>query len=229
MKPVVRMSTATPEKLPGIEDLRRLTKSLAMLDAILSPDWEYRSYSYNAKWGPGEEMASMRNGCGDDWFLLFDGNGAALKGCAHEYPLAGDRDFAALIQEMVPPAFSSFLKEPAFSMERATFCLWRSFSDPAWNVVRPPHRAVSPEDDGSAELIEIFDGAPATYHTESEAYHERTIPLEAVQAIYRHEPLKEQLVASLNADCLLADLVGEALEIGYPAGESGGGRLREKD
>ena len=49
MKPVVRMSTATPEKLPGIEDLRRLTKSLAMLDAILSPDWEYRSYSYNAK------------------------------------------------------------------------------------------------------------------------------------------------------------------------------------
>jgi len=214
MKPIVRISTSTPEKLPGIEDLRRLTKSLAMLDAILSPDWEYRFYSYNAKWGPGEEMASMRNGCGDDWFLLFDGNGAALKGCVHEYPLADDRAFAALIQEVVPPAFSSFLKEPAFSMERATFCLWRSFSDPAWNVVRPRDGAISPEDDGSWQLLDILDNAPATYHAEAEACHERAIPLAAVKAIYRHEPLTEQLVERLNPDCSLADLVGEAAQIG---------------
>jgi len=86
------LSTATPE-LPDIERLRRLAKSIAMLDAIISPEWEYRSYSYNSHWGQDEEMASMRNGCGDDWFLLFNSHGAALKGFAHEYPLAGDASF----------------------------------------------------------------------------------------------------------------------------------------
>ena len=36
------LSTATPERFPDIETLRRLTKSLAMLDAIICPEWEYR-------------------------------------------------------------------------------------------------------------------------------------------------------------------------------------------
>src|SRR5436190_14373244 len=96
-----------------------------MLDAIICPEWEYRYHSYNSKWAPGEEMASMRNGCGDDWFLLFDEFGAALKGFAHEYPLAGDAAFAARIQQDVPAGFASFLREPAFGMESASFCLWR--------------------------------------------------------------------------------------------------------
>src|SRR5689334_10660936 len=96
------LSTATPEQLPGIENLRRLTQSIAMLDAIICPEWEYRFYSYNSKWGVGEQMASMRNGCGDHWFLLFDLNGAALVGFAHEYSLAKDSSFANRIQEIVP-------------------------------------------------------------------------------------------------------------------------------
>jgi len=29
--------------VPDITGLRRLTRALAMLDAILSPDWEFRS------------------------------------------------------------------------------------------------------------------------------------------------------------------------------------------
>ena len=36
------LSTATPERLPDIETLRRLTKSIAMLEAIICPEWEYR-------------------------------------------------------------------------------------------------------------------------------------------------------------------------------------------
>ena len=131
------LSTATPERLPDIETLRRLTKSIAMLDAIICPEWEYRYYSYNSKWGENEEMASMRNGCGDDWFMLFDPHGAALKGFAHEYPLAGDVSFSARIQETVPAVFASFLREPAFSMDLASFCIWRRRADPTWSVVAP--------------------------------------------------------------------------------------------
>ena len=210
------LSTATAHELPGIENLRRLTKSIAMLDAIICPEWEYRYYSYNSKWGKDEEMASMRNGCGDDWFLLFGPFGAAFKGFAHEYPLAGEVSFVARIQETVPGVFASFLKEPAFSMNMATFCMWRRHTDAFWSVVSPANRVISPEEDGSAELINILDGDPTTYQAWAVDYYEREIPLVPVQAIYGHRALSEQLVASLNPERALSDVTADSLEIGYP-------------
>jgi hypothetical protein len=73
---------------PDVESLKRLSQSLAMLDAILSPDWEFRYYSFNSKWNAGEMMASMRNGSGDDYFILFNSSGAIIKGFAHESPMS---------------------------------------------------------------------------------------------------------------------------------------------
>jgi hypothetical protein len=215
------LSTATPGKLPNISDLRRVTQSIAMLDAIISPDWEYRYYSYNAKWAEGEEMASMRDGCGDSWFILFDRNGAALKGFAHECSFAKDISFAARIQKAVPSTFSSFLKEPAFDMNRVTFCFWRDKSSSAWHVVTPENGIVSPNDDGSAELIGILDGNPSTYHVWAEAYYERAVSFSVVQAIYRHQSLAESLVAELNPELSLSEAAVNAVEIGYPHESNG--------
>ncbi len=42
------ISTRDLSQLPDVDPLRRLMQSLAMLDAILSPDWELRYYSFNA-------------------------------------------------------------------------------------------------------------------------------------------------------------------------------------
>jgi hypothetical protein len=212
----IPLSTATPERIPDIEVLRRLTKSIAILDAIICPEWEYRYYSYNSKWGPGEEMASMRNGCGDEWFLLFDPHGAALKGFAHESPLAQEVSFAARIQETVPAVFESFLKEPAFSMDMATFCIWRCHADVSWSVVAPASGGISSEEDGSAELITILDADPTTYQTWAVDYYEREIPLAVVQAIYGHRALSGQLIASLNSERVHSDVIADAREIGYP-------------
>lgn len=39
-------------------------RPLAILDVILSPDWEGRYYCMSAGWADGEEMASMRNESG---------------------------------------------------------------------------------------------------------------------------------------------------------------------
>jgi hypothetical protein len=210
------LSSATPEKLPDIQTLRRLTKSIAMLDAILCPEWEYRYYSYDSKWGKDEEMASMRNGCGDHWFLLFNVHGAALKGFAHEYPLAGDASFAARIQSTVPPVFASFLHEPAFSMAAASFCIWRSRTDPIWSVVSPATGPVSPEEDGSAELLGIFDGNSETYRLWAEDYYEREIAPTAVRSIDDHQALSDRLVTTLNVELALPDITKDAIEIGYP-------------
>jgi hypothetical protein len=42
-------STRDPSALPEVGSLRRLSQSLAMLDAILCPEWQYRYHSFNAR------------------------------------------------------------------------------------------------------------------------------------------------------------------------------------
>ena len=56
------ISTRDLSGLPDIDALKRLMQSMAMLDAILSPEWEYRCYSFNSKWGARgcAQMGSMR-------------------------------------------------------------------------------------------------------------------------------------------------------------------------
>ena len=52
------ISTRDPSGLPDIRVLRRLTRSLAVLDAVLFPEWEERYHSFDASWSTGELMAS---------------------------------------------------------------------------------------------------------------------------------------------------------------------------
>ncbi|MGW6505963.1 hypothetical protein ACWGCP_00065 [Streptomyces niveus] len=75
-------------RLPAIGDLRNLCRSLAVLDAILSPERECRYYSFNSAWAQGEEMASMRNGSGDEYSIVFSTAGAYLRGFDHEAPMS---------------------------------------------------------------------------------------------------------------------------------------------
>ena len=187
-----------------------------MLDAILSPDWQYRHYSFNSRWSAGEQMASMRNGSGDEWFLLFAPWGAALKGFAHESTLARDPGFPAHIQQSLPPGFTSFLHEAAFSMHEATFCLWRAHAGPRWSVVSPDSAPASAYGDGSAAMLSILNGNPLTYQTWAQDHYEREVPLSAVRAIYEHRPLDEALLATLNPGRALSELRPDTDEIGYP-------------
>jgi hypothetical protein len=199
----------SPDLLPSIPKIRRVTQSLAMLDAILCPEWEYRYYSFDRHWGQGEEMASMRNGCGDDWFLLLDAAGAALMGYAHE--LADDAELPQNIQAQVPADFASFLNEPAFSMERATFCYWRQTADVGWSKV-----SSSLSHDGSDDMLPLIVSEPAAYKTWAEEYYEVAVSLAAVEALFSHQPLDDALILALNPDADLSAVYAEADAIGYP-------------
>ena len=199
----------SPDLLPSIPEVRRIAQSLAMLDAILSPEWDYRYFSFNSAWGPGEEMASMRNGSGDDWFLLLDSTGAALKGFAHE--LADDASLPQNIRDQVPALFSSFLGEPAFSLQHATFCYWRKATDPSWSKV-----SGALEDDGSDEMLELLVAGPSSYKEWAENYFEVPVALEAVSAIFSHQPLNDSVILALNPGAELDFTYAQALEIGYP-------------
>jgi len=73
------ISTRDLSLLPDVRGLRRTLQAMAMLDAILCRDWQFRYYSFNAAWAAGEQMGSIRNGSGDDLFALFSSAGCWLK------------------------------------------------------------------------------------------------------------------------------------------------------
>lgn len=226
------LSTRTLSSLPGISDLRRITQSLATLDAILCEDWGSRYHSFNAKWNvaSGEAMASMRNGSGDDWFILFSAAGAVLKGFAHERsemsPVAGNRSFTPVKQRGLalypglltgfPDALVPALTEPAFSMEATTFLVWRLASQPAWQIgdIAWP---TSDDPDGSEDLLTLLDGDADRYAAWAADYFERDIDVSAVRQVFAHGAVREELLERLGSERTLEELTEDLTEIGYPA------------
>jgi len=162
----------------------------------------------------------MRNGSGDEWFLLFASFGTALKGVAHEYPLAGDKSFTMQVQKQVPANFSTFLNEPAFDMEHVSFCYWHRCEDAVWHQVIPTPSPFGNVDDGSENLLALLYQSADAYVTFANQYYAAEIPLVAVESIYRHDPLTDALVYAINPNLAVADIdidiKASAIEIGYP-------------
>ncbi|MEV7525379.1 hypothetical protein [Streptomyces sp. NPDC091371] len=211
-------------RLPAIADLRSLCRSLAMLDAILSPDWEGRYHSFNAGWGDGEEMASMRNGSGDEYSIVFSAAGAYVRGFDHEAPMSpygNDGEPWPGVIDDVPEDFRPYVEEPAFTDEDdvpvVTACLWRGTTDDRWQhgVIDFPTGWSDP--DGATGLFELLvDRSPEAFQRFAEDYYEVPVDLDAVRDVYDLRPLSQKLVSTLNAEATLADLAEDITEIGYP-------------
>ncbi|MDR6974485.1 hypothetical protein J2X68_001163 [Streptomyces sp. 3330] len=211
-------------RLPSIADLRDLCRLLAMLDAILSPDGEARYYSMNAHWADGEEMASMSDGSGNEYSIVFSAAGACIRGFDHESPMSpygnDGEPWPGVIDE-VPAPFKPFVEEPAFTDEDGvsvvTACLWRGVTDDRWHhgTIDFPDRAVDP--DGGSGLFELLvDRSPEAFQRFAEDYYEVPVDLEAVRHVYALRPLSPELVSLLNPEVSLAGLAQDISEVGYP-------------
>lgn len=181
------ISTKNLTQLPEPPALRKITKALAMLDAIIEPEWEYRYYSFNSKWSDNEEMASMRNGSGDSWHCLFSSTGVFLKGFDHESEMSPwsreDKSVWPGVLDNVPAVFGPCATEPALSMGDTTYCIWRENSESQWrigNISFPD----GDDPDGSGWMLSILDGNPLTYKEWAEQYYERTLSADAIRRIY---------------------------------------------
>jgi hypothetical protein len=211
------VSTRNTSRMPDIPGFRRLAQSLAMLDAIVSPEWQHRYYSYNARWADGEHMASMRDGEGNHWFAWIGDAGIALHGLWHESPVFRLGNPEVGIFEHLPEHFHGPLRdEPAFDTRNSTFCLWRSPADAAWSV-GPVKLPRGKDPDGSGALLSILAGDPAQYVEFARAYYERALAIDDVAAIYAHTRLDPARVGRLNPEVALGDLADDVAEIGYPA------------
>ncbi|MFE7561431.1 hypothetical protein [Kitasatospora sp. NPDC057500] len=200
-------------RLPDAAALRDRLRGLAMLEAVLGPVWGDRYYSFDSRWSEGEEMASMRDGQGDDWFMVFSPAGVYARGFDHTAPNAGAR----LLAE-VPEAFRPHVQEPAFGEEDgaplATVCFWREAGDTAW-------RAPSAAPTGGVELFDLLgaEDLAEAYRAWAEEYYELEDGLDtaAIAHVLALRPLTGAVVSALNPDVEPADLADDMAEIGYPA------------
>lgn len=211
--------------LPDIVTLRRRCQALAMLDAILSPEWESRYYSFTTSWADGEQIASMRNGSGDEYSIVFTPAGVFIRGFDHESPMspaANDEQPWPGLLDGLPDVFEAQAAELAFSYGgqlEATFCLWRRTADDRWQagVIDFPnvdgHRT---DPDGSGLLSVLCDGSGQAYRSFAADYHESQIDHAAVTHICALRPLTQDVVASLNPERALDEITDEMGIIGYP-------------
>jgi hypothetical protein len=219
------ISTRDLSQLPDVDGLCRTMQSMAMLDAILCPEWQFRYYSFNTAWANGEQMGSMRDGSGDELFAHFSSVGCWLKGFAHEYPMSPYRENPPRpwpgILDTVPAEFSACLREPAFGVGNVTFCIWRRSNDRAWQVGQVQFPSDHSDPGGSEILLSPLDGLPETYRSWAEDYYEREVELSAVEHLYQHRPLSPEIVARLNSKVSPGELAGDISEIGYPYSQPG--------
>jgi hypothetical protein len=151
---------------------------------------------------------------------LFDPSGAIIKGFDHASkmsPYGNDDDkIWSGILDTVPLEFNSFLREPAFSIEDITFCVWRRYIDSTWHVGNISYPQGDEDADGSNWMLSTLDRNLMTYQEWATNYHEVTIDLVAVQHIYEHQPLTSEIVKMLNVNLSIDKLAQDIQEIGYP-------------
>ncbi|WP_394828108.1 hypothetical protein [Pendulispora albinea] len=236
------ISTRRLEALPDIPDLIRITKGLATLDAILCAERQYRYYSFNRRWNPSdpaEMMASMRDGCGDEFFILFSPAGAAIKGFAHESFMSphGNDLFTPVEQHgwllypgmlaNFPDRLRPFLAEPAFVLSDASFVVWRRTGDSAWRIGDMAWPSAEQLDayygssgyrdaDGSEELLSPLAGRPEDYVAWASEYFEVSISVADAAHVLALRPLDHALLLRLGSERSLAELRDDLDEIGYP-------------
>ncbi|MCC2974388.1 hypothetical protein [Massilia sp. IC2-476] len=205
--------------LPAPDILKRVMQSLAMLDAIVEEECEYRYFSFDASWSPDAQMGSMRNGQGDDLFAVFDPAGCFIRGFDHESAMSPWASNSAKVWpgvlEDVPRQFSSSLTEPAFHMDDTTFCIWFPAGDQAWRQGAIAYPLTS-DPDGALWMLSYYRGGPQTYHDFAQHYYEVDIPVEAIARVYKHEPLSPALIEALGSSRRFDQLAVEGSAIGYP-------------
>lgn len=211
--------------LPDLTTLRDRARALAMLDAIISPEWESRYHSFDAGWADGEQMASMTNGSGDEYSIVFGRDWAYVRVFAHESELSPfgreDRSVWPGVLDGVPEELRHCVDEPAFSADEdgtavpcVTACIWRTAGDDTW---RTGDVDAGEFDDGAQDLLDlIIAGDPDSYQSFAEDYWELDLDIDAIWHVFELRPLTPEVVAALNPEVKLDELADDIAEIGYP-------------
>ncbi|WPN64336.1 hypothetical protein QMK47_04885 [Pseudomonas sp. P9_35] len=190
------------DELPSIERVKYVAQGLALLDAIIMPEWEYRYFSFNCNWdGAGKEMmGSMRDGSGGEYFLHFTSAGVAGK-VIFGSPLS---DVPGCLNTM-PEAFQQFKVEPAFSADNASLFFWRGVKQPSW--------CASPDGLKEYPLLNFLVEGIEAYKALAKDYYEKNIDAVVLEEVFASLNVTADQLMILNPNIELGDLADDFQEI----------------
>jgi len=188
--------------LPSIDEVAKRSQALALLDAIIMPEWDFRYFSFNRRWTEdgSEMMASMRDGSGGEYFLHFSDRGVVGK-VLDESP---DEQCLLFLKD-VPGSFASFKNETAFQVNDASFYFWRRKEDPEWMAV--------PSNLSSYSSLGFLKGGSAYYHEWAEGYYEKSIDENTVQEVFDSLTVTQEQLTILNPELTIEDISKDLEEI----------------
>ncbi|MFF3068951.1 hypothetical protein ACFVSN_01955 [Kitasatospora sp. NPDC057904] len=197
--------------------LRARCRALALLDFMLaeiSPRYDYRS-----NWRPGVDLATMEDGSGDLYGIVFDPAGVLLYGFGYESDASRERPRAhwpGLLDDL-PAGLAHYPADPELQSDgffEATVCAWREAGASAWQC--GPVVFAEGESDGAGWLFGVLaDGSAEAVGRDAEDYHGRPVDRDAVAAILAGSPLTRRVVAALEPALDLEASAARARRIGY--------------
>lgn len=188
--------------LPSIDKMKKISQGLALADAILMPEWEYRYFSFNNNWdgNRNEMMASMRNGAGSEYFINFTKYGAVGKVLSSEFSADTSKTL-----KPVPDKFSSFKKEPAFNLNNATLFFWHENDSSTWKA--------SPNNLASYPLLGFLANGISTYTDWAENYYQKSINHDVLKDVFTSLTVDTSQLSILNPNLTLESLENDLNEI----------------
>ncbi|GAA1815103.1 hypothetical protein GCM10009682_40200 [Luedemannella flava] len=212
--------------LPSIEVLRGRCRAIAVLERAMDGIQPY--HCYTRAWGD-DEAALMRDGCGDEWAVVFTGEGAFIRVFDHESAMSPycdeDRELWPGLLDGLPPEFVAQVEEPAFGDEEghfvATAVLWRLAGDDRWHAGQgiefPPSRGPYDEGPDGTYLLEILlDDIVDKYLRYVEEFYETSVDRNAAEHVVAGRPLTDAVIKVLNPNVDLARLREDVTAMGYP-------------
>lgn len=188
--------------LPSIKEVKKISQGLALVDAILMPEWEDRFFSFNNDWDGNkmEAMASMKDGTGNEYFINFTNHGVAGKVLYDEQlPTTKEHLFC------IPDCLSGFKGEHAFNLDNASFFFWRERDSSFWES--------SPNYLVSYPLLGFLVGGFEAYMDWAENYYEKNINRDVLKDIFTSLKVNNDQLSIINADLSLDDIEGDIKEI----------------
>jgi hypothetical protein len=210
------------ELLPALPDpdvLRARCRALTLLETVL--DGFAPRHDYILNWRVGVDLATMENGSGDLYGVVFDPAGVFLYGFDHECDATPWREWPRAhwpgLLEGLPAVLAHYPADPELQFDGffdATVCAWRETGTASWQC--GPVMFAPGESDGSGGLFEVLtDGSAEAVCRDAEDYYERPVDREVVAAILAGAPLDHRTIAALNPTADFEAIADRARLLGY--------------
>ena len=191
------------DMLPEIKEVYETCQSLAVIEAILMQEWDFRYFSFNSSWDVNKSMASMRDGCGSHYYMTFDSQLTKCLGKLYNKPI-GVKDTTPIKDVYM---FEEFLQEPAFENEDATIYYYKTSNKIKWQSI--PFLSDIP-------FLGFLVNKENAYIPWAESCYEIEIKTQPVIDIFNYQPVTSSMVNQLNPNCCISTLIDDLNEINYP-------------